>query len=83
VERLRVPPLGAMAGGLDVVFVGGLINKLTGVFVVAPEIKGPAKLKGKTIKVASVVGSPVVNANLSPSSFGSDELGPVLALASR
>ena len=31
--------IGAMAGGLDLVFVAGLINKLDGTFVVAPNIR--------------------------------------------
>ena len=38
--------IGAMAGGLDLVFIAGLINKLDGTFVVNPSIK-PADLKGK------------------------------------
>ena len=50
------PILGAMAGGLDVVFVAGLVNKLTGTIVSAPEIKSPADLKGKTIGVTSLGG---------------------------
>ncbi|MEK6561557.1 MAG: ABC transporter substrate-binding protein, partial [Candidatus Binatota bacterium] len=41
--------LGAIAGGLDAVFIAGLINKLTGAFVVNPVIKIPADLKGKKI----------------------------------
>src|SRR5262249_23814963 len=52
--------LGAMAGGvargLDLVFVAGLINKLDGTFVVAPNIKTPADLKGKKIGVQSIGG---------------------------
>ncbi|MBI4527318.1 MAG: ABC transporter substrate-binding protein [Deltaproteobacteria bacterium] len=47
--------LGAIAGG-DVVFVAGLINKLTGAFVAASEIKSPAELKGKRIGVTSIAG---------------------------
>src|SRR5262249_53617973 len=39
--------IGVMAGGLDLVFIAGLINKLDGTFVVAPNIKTPADLKGK------------------------------------
>ena len=50
------PILGAMAGGLDVVFIAGLVNKLTGTMVSAPEIKTPADLKGKTIGVTSIGG---------------------------
>ena len=39
--------LGAVAGGLDVVFVAGLVNKLNGAFVVEPSIKTPAELKNR------------------------------------
>ena len=48
--------IGAMAGGLDLVFIAGLINKLDGTFVVNPSIKSPAELKGKTIAVQSIGG---------------------------
>src|SRR5215208_1329214 len=48
--------LGAMAGGLDLVFVAGLVNKLTGVIVTGPNINSPADLKGKTIGVTSIGG---------------------------
>jgi ABC-type nitrate/sulfonate/bicarbonate transport system substrate-binding protein len=48
--------LGAAAGGLDLVFVAGLINKLTGAFVVNPAIKTPEDLKGKNIGVQSMGG---------------------------
>jgi len=48
--------LGAMAGGLDLAFIAGLVNKLTGTIVTAPEIKTPADLKGKTIGVTSIGG---------------------------
>jgi NitT/TauT family transport system substrate-binding protein len=48
--------IGAMAGGLDLVFVAGLINKLDGTFVVAPNIRTPADLKGKKIGVQSIGG---------------------------
>jgi NitT/TauT family transport system substrate-binding protein len=50
------PILGAMAGGLDVVFIAGLVNKLTGTIVSTPDIKIPADLKGKTIGVTSIGG---------------------------
>ena len=43
--------LGAIAGGLDGVFVAGLVNRLTGTFVVSPNIKTQADLKGKNIGV--------------------------------
>ena len=46
--------LGAIAGGLDAVFVAGLINKLNGAFVVEPSIRKPSELKGKTIGVQSI-----------------------------
>src|SRR5215472_727215 len=48
--------IGAMAGGLDLIFVAGLINKLDGTFVVTPNIKTPADLKGKKIGVQSIGG---------------------------
>jgi NitT/TauT family transport system substrate-binding protein len=48
--------IGAMAGGLDLVFIAGLINKLDGAFVVNPSIKTPAELKGKTVAVQSIGG---------------------------
>ena len=48
--------LGAVAGGLDAVFIAGLINKLTGTFVVSPAIKTPVDLKGKNIGVQSMGG---------------------------
>ncbi len=50
------PILGAMAGGLDVVFVAGLVNKLTGTMVAHRDIKTPADLKGKTIGITSIGG---------------------------
>ena len=48
--------LGAVAGGLDGVFVAGLVNRLTGTFVVHPQIKTPADLKGRNIGVQSIGG---------------------------
>lgn len=48
--------LGAVAGGLDALFVAGLVNKLTGTFVVSPTIKSPADLKGKNIGIQSIGG---------------------------
>ena len=48
--------IGAMAGGLDLVFIAGLINKLDGTFVTAPNIRSPADLKGKRIGVQSIGG---------------------------
>ena len=48
--------LGAMAGGLDLVFIAGLINKLDGAFVVNPSIKTITDLKGKTVGVQSMGG---------------------------
>jgi ABC-type nitrate/sulfonate/bicarbonate transport system substrate-binding protein len=38
--------LGAMAGGLDLTFIAGIVNKLDGDFVVAPKIIAPVDLKG-------------------------------------
>ena len=48
--------IGAMAGGLDLAFIAGLINKLDGAFVVIPSIRSPADLKGKKIGVQSIGG---------------------------
>ena len=48
--------LGGIAGGLDGVFVAGLVNRLTGTFVTSPKIKSPADLKGKSIGVQSIGG---------------------------
>lgn len=48
--------IGAMAGGLDLAFIAGLINKLDGTFVVNSNIRTPADLKGKRIGVQSIGG---------------------------
>ena len=48
--------LGSMAGGLDMVFVAGIINKLDGDFVVSPKIAAPTDLRGKTLGVQSLGG---------------------------
>jgi ABC-type nitrate/sulfonate/bicarbonate transport system substrate-binding protein len=48
--------IGALAGGLDLVYIAGLINKLDGAFMVNPSIKTPADLKGKKIGVQSIGG---------------------------
>jgi NitT/TauT family transport system substrate-binding protein len=48
--------IGAMAGGADLAFIAGLINKLDGTFVVAPKIRAPEDLKGKRIGVQSIGG---------------------------
>jgi ABC-type nitrate/sulfonate/bicarbonate transport system substrate-binding protein len=48
--------IGAMAGGLDLAFIAGLINKLDGTFVVNPSIRSPADLKGKQIGIQSIGG---------------------------
>ena len=48
--------LGSMAGGLDLVFVAGIINKLDGDFVVSPKIAVPTDLKGKSLGVQSIGG---------------------------
>src|SRR5262245_18228954 len=41
--------LGAMAGGLDLTFIAGIVNKLDGDFVVSPKIATPGDLKGKVL----------------------------------
>lgn len=48
--------IGAMAGGLDLAYIAGLINKLDGAFMVNPSIKTPADLKGKKVGVQSIGG---------------------------
>ncbi len=48
--------LGAMAGGLDLVFVAGLANQLNGTMVAAPSIRSPADLRGKNIGIQSIGG---------------------------
>ncbi len=48
--------LGAIAGGLDLVFIAGIVNKLDGDFVVSPKITAPSELKGKTLGVQSIGG---------------------------
>jgi NitT/TauT family transport system substrate-binding protein len=48
--------LGAFTGGLDGVWVAGLINKLSGAFVVDPSIRSPSDLRNKTIGVQSIGG---------------------------
>ena len=48
--------LGAMAGGLDLAFVAGFINRLDGYLAVAAKIHAPEDLKGKTLGVQSVGG---------------------------
>jgi NitT/TauT family transport system substrate-binding protein len=48
--------IGAMAGGLDLAYIAGLINKLDGAFMVNPSIKTPADLKGKKLGVQSIGG---------------------------
>ncbi len=48
--------LGAIAAGMDAVFVTSLIHTLEGTFVVQPQIKTTAELKGKNIGVTSIGG---------------------------
>lgn len=48
--------LGAIASGLDLVWVAGMINKLDGYFYVNPKIQKPDDLKGKTLGVQSIGG---------------------------
>src|ERR687895_707250 len=48
--------IGAMAGGVDLAFIAGLINKLDGTFVVSPKVRAPEDLKGKRIGVQSIGG---------------------------
>lgn len=64
--------LGAFAGGLDAVFVAGLVNRLTGTFMVAPAIKTPADLRKKTVGVQSMGGGLWMNAILALDYWGLD-----------
>jgi NitT/TauT family transport system substrate-binding protein len=48
--------LGAMAGGLDLAFVAGFINRLDGYLAVSEKIRAPEDLKGKTLGVQSIGG---------------------------
>jgi ABC-type nitrate/sulfonate/bicarbonate transport system substrate-binding protein len=48
--------LGAMAAGLDLVFIAGIVNKLDGDFVVSPKIAAPPDLKGKFLGIQSIGG---------------------------
>ena len=48
--------VGAVTGGLDLVFIAGIINKLDGYFVTSPKIKTLSDLKGKTLGVQSIGG---------------------------
>jgi len=64
--------LGAIAGGSDVAFIAGLVNKLTGTFVVAPQIKTSADLKGKRLGVTSIGGGTWVFTMLALRHWGLD-----------
>ncbi|MBI4522615.1 MAG: ABC transporter substrate-binding protein [Deltaproteobacteria bacterium] len=64
--------LGAIAGGGDVAFVAGLVNKLTGLFVASPQIKSPPDLKGKKIAVTSIGGGNWVFTMLALEHWGLD-----------
>ena len=48
--------LGAMAGGLDLVFVAGFINRLDGYFAVSQRVRTQEDLKGKILGVQSIGG---------------------------
>jgi NitT/TauT family transport system substrate-binding protein len=48
--------LSAAAGGMDVLFFGGIVNRADGDFVVAPTISRPEDLKGKRLGVQSIGG---------------------------
>lgn len=48
--------LSAAAGGMDVAFFGGLVNRADGDFVVAPAIRSAEDLKGRTVGVQSIGG---------------------------
>ena len=48
--------LSAFAGGIDVAFFGGIVNRADGDFVVAPSIRRAEDLKGKKLGVQSIGG---------------------------
>ena len=48
--------LSAAAGGMDVAFFGGIVNRADGDLVVEPSIRRPEDLRGKTIGVQSIGG---------------------------
>jgi NitT/TauT family transport system substrate-binding protein len=64
--------LGAVAAGSDVAFIAGLVNKLTGTFVVAPQIKTSADLKNKRLGVTSIGGGTWVFTMLALQHWGLD-----------
>jgi NitT/TauT family transport system substrate-binding protein len=64
--------LGAIANGLDAVFVTSLIHKLEGTFVVNPAIKGASELKGKTVGVTSIGGGVWMRSMLAFEHWGLD-----------
>jgi ABC-type nitrate/sulfonate/bicarbonate transport system substrate-binding protein len=64
--------LGAIAGGSDVAFIAGLVNKLTGTFVVSPQITSPAELKNKRLAVTSIGGGTWVFTMLALQHWGLD-----------
>jgi len=64
--------LGAVAAGSDVAFIAGLVNKLTGTMVVAPQIKTPADLKNKRLGVTSIGGGTWVFTMLALQHWGLD-----------
>ena len=64
--------LGAVSGGLDVVFVASLIHKLEGVIVVSPAIKSPMDLRGTTLGVQSIGGGVWMRTMLALNHWGLD-----------
>jgi len=64
--------LGAVAAGLDAVFVAGLVNRLTGTFMVVPTIKTPSDLKKKRVGVQSMGGGIWMNTMLALDYWGLD-----------
>ena len=64
--------LGAVAAGMDAVFVGSLIHKLEGTFVVSPAIKNPTDLRGTTIGIQSIGGGIWMRTMLTLNHWGLD-----------
>lgn len=64
--------LSAVAGGMDVVFFGGIVNRADGDFVVEPRIRRPEDLKGKRLGVQSIGGGVWSLAMLAVENLGLD-----------
>jgi len=64
--------LSAVAGGMDVAFFGGIVNRADGNFVVEPRIRQPEDLRGKRLGVQAVGGGTWSLAMLALENLGLD-----------